>query len=497
MANATRPSFSTSRKWNISLNVLVSVLAVVALVLMINYASARHFYRRFQWSSSALARLSPQTEIVLKALTNDLKVIVYYDSKSPLYDSVVALLKEYKCINPRISVQLVDYIREPAAGELIKAAYKLAMLTDKDLVIFDCNGSRKQVDQRDLSDVDLQPLISGQSREVKRTHFKGELEFTSAINNVTSGRSLKAYFLQGHGEQSPDSAEAQFGYFKFATVLQQNNITPARLSLLGTNDIPTDCNLLIIAGPSTSMSEGELARIDQYLSQGGRLLALFNYYGLNKNAGLEKILASWGVAVGNDVVRDIRNSTPGSQGQDVVTSVFSGHPIVKPLEETRLHMIMPRSVTPVRSSIGADGPAVEPLVFTSPEGTIIEDIRNGVPYPHTTDVVTNVPLAVAVEKGSIKGVTAERGTTRMVVVGESVFLGNQMIDSAANRDFAAHTVNWLLDRSYLLSVPPKPIREFKLAMTESQLAATQWILLAGIPGFVLLMGLAVWVRRRK
>ncbi|HEY3148683.1 MAG TPA: hypothetical protein VGJ75_20145, partial [Dongiaceae bacterium] len=94
-------------------------------------------------------------------------------------------------------------------------------------------------------------------------------------------------------------------------------------------------------------------------------------------------------------------------------------------------------------------------------------------------------------------VTAERGTTRMVVVGESVFLGNQMIDSAANREFAAHTVNWLLDRSYLLAVPPKPIREFKLAMTESQLAATQWILLAGIPGFVLLMGLAVWVRRRK
>ncbi len=496
MAHETQPSFSSGRKWSLSLNVLVSVIAVVALVLMVNYASARHFYQRFQWSNSALAKLSPQTEIVLKSLTNDVKVIVYYDAKAPLYDSVVALLKEYRSINPRISVKIADYKRDPSAGQLVKAAYKLSMLNDKDLVIFDYNGRTKFVEQGELSEVDLQPLITGQSREVKRTHFKGELMFTSAINIVTSARSLQAYFVQGHGEHSPENADAQFGYSKFANVLRQNNVVPARLSLLGTNDVPSDCNLLVIAGPSTAMTDGELAKIEKYLSQGGRLLALFNFYGLNKNAGLENILAGWGVAVGNNVVRDIHNSTPGSQGQDVITSAFSSHAMVKPLYESRLHMIVPRSVTRVQAAPGSDAPSVEPLVFTSPEGTIIEDIRNGVPYPHATDVVTNVPLAVAIEKGSIKGVTAERGTTRMVVVGESVFLGNQMIDSAANRDFAAHMVNWLLDRSYLLAVPPRAIAEFKLNMTESQLGAAQWILLAGMPGFALLLGLAVWLRRR-
>ena len=44
---------------------------------------------------------------------------------------------------------------------------------------------------------------------------------------------------------------------------------------------------------------------------------------------------------------------------------------------------------------------------------------------------------VAVEKGAIKDVITERGSTRMVVVGDSLFLGNHQIDSAANRDFAA------------------------------------------------------------
>jgi ABC-2 type transport system permease protein len=497
MANGPSPSFSVGRKWSLSLNVLVSTAAALALALMVNYASARHFYKRFQWSNNALAKMSPQTLAVLKSLTNEVRVIVYYDSKAPLYDSVVALLKEYKTLSPRISVQITDYKRDSAAGELVKAAYKLSMITDKDLVIFDCNGKSKFVDQSELSDVDLQPLITGKSREVKRTTFKGELLFTSAILNVTSARALRAYFLEGHGEQSPESTEAQFGFSKFATVLKQNNIVASRLTLLGTNEVPSDCSLLIIAGPSTPMAENELGKIDQYLSQGGRLLALFNFYGLNKNPGLERILAGWGVAVGNDVVRDIRNSTAGSRGQDVITSAFSEHPIVKPLYETRLHMIVPRSISRVPGLPGTDAPTVEALVFTSAEGSIVTDIRDRVPYPHVTDLVTNVPLAVAVEKGSIPNLSAERGTTRMVVVGDSVFLGNQMIDSAANRDFAQHAVNWLLDRSVLLAVPPRPIKEFKLTMTKSQLAATQWILLAGMPGFVLLVGLGVWVRRRN
>ena len=91
MANGTHPSFSAGRKWSLSLNVLVSTAAALALALMVNYASARHFYKRFQWSNNALAKLSPLTERVLKSLTNEVRVIVYYDAKAPLYDAVVAL----------------------------------------------------------------------------------------------------------------------------------------------------------------------------------------------------------------------------------------------------------------------------------------------------------------------------------------------------------------------------------------------------------------------
>ena len=66
----------------------------------------------------------------------------------------------------------------------------------------------------------------------------------------------------------------RLGYLKFASVLAQNNIRLAPLSLLGTNAVPPDCNLLIIAGPTTSIPDTELQKIETYLNEGGRLLAL-------------------------------------------------------------------------------------------------------------------------------------------------------------------------------------------------------------------------------
>ena len=106
-------------------------------------------------------------------------------------------------------------------------------------------------------------------------------------------------------------------------------------------------------------------------------------------------------------------------------------------------------------------------------------------------------MAVAVEKGRVPGVITDRGSTRLVVVGDSVFLGNHQIESAGNRDFLGYAVNWLLERTQLMQgLGPRPVTEFRLAMTQSQLHRLQWILLAAMPGAVLLLGGLVWLRRR-
>jgi hypothetical protein len=83
------------------------------------------------------------------------------------------------------------------------------------------------------------------------------------------------------------------------------------------------------------------------------------------------------------------------------------------------------------------------------------------------------------------------------VLGDSTVWGNNFIQSDANRDLGAATVNWLVNQSVLLAnIPPRALQNYKVMMTQAQLRSVQLVLLAGMPGAVLLIGLLVWMRRR-
>jgi ABC-type uncharacterized transport system involved in gliding motility auxiliary subunit len=486
----TRPSFSPYLKWGIALHVVLLILVVLSVVVMVNYLS-RDYFLRFHLSARTRIELFPRTVSLLRSLTNQVKVTLYYDTSDELYQTVSDLLGEYRRVNPKITVTTVDYVRDLGAPQKVKAKYKLFGPADKDLVIFDCEEKVKVVSGKALAQYVLEQVPNEKEREFRRkpTAFMGETAFTMALLDVTSPKPLKACFLQGHGEH-PLSGDEQTGYLKFAGILQQNHIQIDPLSLLGTNTVPMDCNLLVIAGPSQTIPDLELNKIEQYLNQGGRLLALFNCYpilnSVHKDTGLEQVLKKWGVDVGHNVIKD-PDST--STGMDVIVGKFGKHPLVNGLLQSALQLLMPRSVGQLKvRSQAADAPQVDELAFSGPNSSAAGDLVHKPPYP----------LMVAVEKGTIKDVITERGSTRMVVVGDSLFLDNRQIDSLANRDFADYAVNWLLERTQLLEgLGPRPIEEHRIVMTKAQLHQAQWVLLAGLPGSVLVVGGLVWLRRRK
>jgi hypothetical protein len=487
MSEKHQPSFSPARKWSIGFNVLLLTMLVFSVVVMVNFLS-REFYVRWALSTRAKIELAPLTVNFLKTVTNQVRVTAYYDREDPLFTTVIALLNEYRRTNPNITVRTVDYLRESGAAQKVKEQYKLAAPSDKNLVIFEVANRVRVVDGNALAKYVLEEIPGGQEREFRRrpTAFLGEIAFTAALLDVTSARPMKAYFLRGHGEHSLASLDPVSGYMKFESVLQQNHIQAANLTLLGTNTVPLDANLLVIAGPTSEIPEFERQKIEDYLAQGGRLLALFNFAMAGKDTGLEDILGRWGVEVGKTVVRDPDNTMSGS---DVIVSEFGKHPLVNPLLASRLHLVLPRAIRKTAIPVpSADAPRVDELAFTGPQGT------TGAPGA----APGRLPLMVAVEKGALQGVVTERGSTRMVIVGDSVFLTNRQIDSAANRDFASYALNWLLDRTQLMQgLGPRPITDYQVVMTQRQVFQAKALLLAGLPGVVIALGGLVWLRRRR
>jgi ABC-type uncharacterized transport system involved in gliding motility auxiliary subunit len=485
----SQPSFSPGRRWKIGLDVVVRTVLVLAVVVMVNYLGA-HFFGRFYLSSQTRIQLAPQTMNVLRLLTNHINVTLYYDTKDEgnFYPDIVALLNEYRSVNPRISVRTVDYVRDAGEAQKIKEQYKLNSPTDKSLIIFDCEGRVKIVPGDSLTQVKLEQVPNPKEREFRRRPiaFNGEQAFTSMLLAVTSARPFKAYFLQGHGEPSLSDTD-ETGYLKFGSILAQNYIAVTNLELFGDNPVPIDCNLLVIAGPRTELSETELQKIDQYLAQGGRLFVLFNYFSIKRPTGLEPILARWGVNVGSDWVQDPQTTV---SGKDAVVSSFSQHPVVNPLVGFGLFLYLPRPISKVNwENPPAGAPQVDELAFTSPASTLAGEPGNP---PHA------YPLMVAVEQKPVAGVANARGTTRILVVGDSFAFGNQSIKSLDNSDFIGYAANWLLDRNTLLKgIGPRPVTEFRLVMTRTQQREVRWLLLGALPGAVLLFGCLVWLARRK
>lgn len=492
------PSFTPRRKWSVAFNLAVRTLAVLACVVLVNHLAGVFFHRQ-HLSQATKVELSSRTLTVLAAVTNTVKVTIYYDRNDEFYPTIAKLLREYAIANPKISVETVDYLRDAAEALRIKKLYELpdtAKAEEKNYVIFEAAGQKgRPVPGALLTDTTIEVNRDEGSYRRRATAFKGETVFTAVLRTITNPRQFKAYVLQGHGEHKFDSGDEVTGYLDFLSLLRQNAVEAEPLSLAGGAAVPADCNLLIIAGPQARIPQAEVEQIAQYLREGGRLFALFNFN--SPASGLDQVLLEqWGVEIRPEaeVVADpknARNTIKAAPGRDVTIGAYAKHPAVQSLENYNLNLLSPRfvGVRKVREA-GADAPSTRVLFATEQTAILVND---------PTASPRAYPLAVAVEKPPVPGVVTGRGNTRMIIVGDSYFLANGMMKSGfANREFAGYALNWLLDQpQFTEGIGPKSFTEFRLILTAAQMQTLGWALLGAIPGGILLFGGLVWWRRRK
>jgi hypothetical protein len=490
-----RQSFSSGRRWLFRLNLLLGVVALAALLLMVNYLSGGH-YARFSVDSARTDRLSPQTLRVLERLTNEVKITIFFDpvAEADLYSLTTSLLEEYKHANPaNISVQTLNYTRYDSEARQLLARLKLSGLEEKNFVIFECAGHTKICYAKSLSEYDYSGMLSGTSREVSRNAFRGEMLFTAAIFSVTHPETLKTCFLTGHGEHNPFESGLGVGYSKFAAIVKEElNSDWQPISLLGTNPIPSDCQLLVIAGPRLSgLLPIEIDRIDGFLKKGGgRLFVMLNNQ--YTNSGVEALLAQWGVEAVNDrVLERDDNYARSADGSDFLNERFGLHPVVDAIRNDGLQLRFnaPRPFKVASSAQTPGAPVVTGLATTSTNAVL----------EHEPSKPSRFFLAVAVEQGVIRGVNAPNGGTRILVTGDSTMFSNQRLDPGGNHMFASLGLTWLMERpDYLLDgLAPRPTKEYKLFLTQSQKFVVKLLFGVGLPGAILFIGGLVWLRRRS
>jgi ABC-type uncharacterized transport system involved in gliding motility auxiliary subunit len=346
--------------------------------------------------------------------------------------------------------------------------------------------------------VDLDRGQSEMGEEPRVKAFKGEGLFLAAIQTVTEEASPKVYFLTGHGERDAEDFDQANGYSEIARYIKRDNITVAKWNLQDKQALPTDAGAIVIAGPRKPFSQMELAALDQYLKNKGRLLIMLDP---RSQSGLDAFLRHWGVQVDDDLAMSKAGVLLGTELLNVnaVGTDYATHPITAKLADTNTEFPYARSVrrAPQPENGTADQPRVTELVKAGAEywGETNPDTEHAAFNP-ATDFAGPLPLADAVETSKPQGVDVGIGVTRVVVVGTSRFVDNSDL-AGGNLDFFMNSLNWLLQREQLVAVSPKTPEEFRLDMSPHQQMAVYILVMGGMPLAVAVIGLLVWLGRRK
>lgn len=486
------------RRFATGLNVLAAIALMAMLVAMVDYLSYRHYWR-FDIGGRGYFTLSPKTKQLLGSLNSDLNVVVFFQRSHRQHDDVKFLLKEYQYEvdtqkKIKMNVTFVDPDRDLVKAKELGQKYDVK---SAGVIVFESAGRRRYVSARDIVEYEYLQVTDNKFQQ-KLSGFRGENAFSSAIQSVSQSSKPVAYFLAGHGEHDIKDFGAQTGYSAIAKALMRDNIEVRPLVLVEQHEVPPDCSVLIVAGPKRKIPRPEVDAISKYLlERNGRGLFLLD---ASISTGVEKLLEGWGIAVGNGVVAGLTWS-----GRDLFIFKYGDHPAAKNLGGLATVFYSPRNIEPIegyssRDDGQSDKPRVTPLAMSGDQSWVDMDTSPDTQprFDPGVDKAGPAPVAVASEKGRVSGLNLELKSTRVAVIGDSYFVSNPVLAiNEGNTGFFLSVVNWLVEREALMAIPPKTPGELQLNMTRRQMRLAFALVVFSVPGLAALLGIVVWVRRRK
>jgi len=440
-------------------NLALYTLIGIAIIVLVNWFVNRHD-KRWDLTPNHEFSLSPQSKKILKGLKQN--VTIYAFDRKDAFSRRRDLLGEYKSASNHVSVKYVDPDRQPALAK----RYGIQSYGTIEVV----SGTRHF--------------------QAQTTNEEG---VTNALIRVLMGEKT-IYFMDGHGERSV-SATGRDGFQDLKKELNNESYQVKTLMLLQKNEIPADCEVLVIAGPKHDYLPAEITTIIKYIEGGGR--ALFMLDPGVKLPNLDKMLAGWGVTVRNDLVVDLNPMARLFGTTPVMPLIikYGTNPIVEPMKRTATLFPMSRSLQISKNA--KDGASPEMLCETSGDSFGVENFNPNMQKISAKPGPNHLkgPLTVAVAD-TLSGKGGKKGEGRFVVTGTSLLGANAYLGFQGNKDLVMNMVNWLSAEESLISIRPKSHEHQTLDMNQRQMGRLLYLGVFGLPLLIILVGAGVWWRRR-
>ncbi len=436
------------------------ILSLVIVLLPVNVL-ARIYTYRFDFTPEKKYTLSAPLQKVLASIRDafELTVRVTKDQKRPVQDYLELI--QANC--PHLRYKCIDIDRDSASSGALPG-----------------NGT-------------MGGVATYQGRRETFATLSDE-ELLRTIYTLTHDQDKVVCFITGHGERDFAGTAAD-GFSEANAALQAEGITLRQLHLDDLVTMPSDCRMLIIAGPQQDFSDHALTHLENYFAQGGRLFFLLDLAPLPR---LKTFLARYNVEVGNDIIVD--RSNPLADADDLTPVIFVNreHPIGSRL---RAAVLFPKTCSVQVGTRPVTGCAWEILAQTGKETWAEHDVQsafhNAAQFEEPVDRRGPVQVGVIIKKSAQKHQAALEG--RMVVIGTSRCAVNEHLNTLGNRDFFLNCVRWLAElplpemvRSQPTGFTAPPL--VSLTAAESRLVFWPCVIIQ--PALIMSIGIIVILRRR-
>ena len=438
---------------------------VFALAGAVGVVLTERYGLRLDLTEESLYTLGGESLRVLDGLSEPVTITVL-NTRAEFPLVTANLLDSYAAAGKKLTVRYVD----PYLNPLLVSGYaQQGVHVEVSDLIISCGERMKRLELTDLYELSVDGA--------KVVRLPAEQQITSAIDYVSRGERALALFTDGHGEAPTASLMELFETNHYQTAY-------AAISVLGVDE---RARVLVICAPRRDFTGEEIAMVEDYLHRGGSVMVILEP-GAQTLQNLSAFLADWGIAPSADVVREEKLYVSASALN--VAAGYVSHPINEFFADNRYYVIMPSSM-PLEQVYTRQGTTTTRQVLASSQDSYAQ-AENGLGMSRRGPF----PLAMTSERTT----TADEGekTGRLFVTGSRMMTGDDLLSSpsVANRDFLVQAASWCMGEEELLSIPAADMGGKFLPVVAGEAYAIAAVLLGAIPAGILLLGAAVWLRRR-
>jgi ABC-type uncharacterized transport system involved in gliding motility auxiliary subunit len=259
--------------------------------------------------------------------------------------------------------------------------------------------------------------------------------------------------------------------------------------------IPSNTHLLVIAGPQVDLLPGEVRQILNFIEAGGNLWWLAEP---GEERGLAPLAEALGIEFLPGMVVDASTQLFGIQDPAIV--VIPDYPLHPATQGLKAISLFPHTTGLQAWETGSW--QTDPLLTTLERTwTETSELVGDIGYDADSDERAG-PLDIAISlTRNARGETAEESDApreqRIIVVGDGDFLSNAYIGNAGNLKLGLNMAHWLSHDDAFINILPRAASDQQLQLSQMQQAIIAFGFLIVLPLLLMIIGLVIWLRRRR